>query len=50
MLKIMVLGFLYNQHQLITELGKKNNIKKFHYKKLLTFTARIYVQEVEYRI
>ena len=26
------------------------NIKKFHYKKWLTFTTRIYVHEVEYRI
>ena len=35
----------------ITEPGKKKmNIKKFHYKKLLTFTTRIYVHEVEYRI
>ena len=34
----------------ITEPRKKINIKKFHYKKLLTFTARIYIQEIEYRI
>ena len=50
MLKIMVLGFLYNQHQYITEPRKIFNTKKFHYKKLLTFTARIYIQEIEYRI
>ena len=49
MLKIMVLGFLYNHINNITR-KKKINIKKFHYKKLLTFTARIYVHEVEYRI